>query len=400
MSFQQAHLPSYPDGHNWSKDHVELFKNQHGQLIIPPNFFDLGIKRNLRALTKVVHKPPGRTQETVLTAKGEIWTDQAYAAYPFFDKDQRDEFGKPCVKRIKSSENKLAFALLIQKLFGNGPFIDNLHVALRDEMIRRCAEMGLRLPSGSTPCSIQDVLSIFKTDEMKELYKDDKKSVVYNWMLYVVKSLTDEAGIGWVENAVQDYLKQQRIDTVLAPGQSDGTRRHSLVKIAVKKGTQSAKESLKDLEVKHFGATLILNEQVHFERDTYKERMVSGKWEVVYLDPKFVPKSRKDCTAYWVKRVEVDANTNFEARLTNVVGDGIELNLSCDEIISMVNKIYSGLTSGRNFESQDNDGTDNETSFENDISDDAVDTQVRQNDGDMQALGERVNSLLVSFVFA
>jgi hypothetical protein len=400
MSFQQAHLPVYPDGHNWSRNQIELFKNQHGQLIIPPNFFDVGIKRNLRALTKVVLRPPGRTQETVLTEKGEIWTDQAYAAYPFFDKDQRDEFGKPCVKRIKSSESKLAFALLIQKLFGSGPFVDHLHAALRDEMIRRCTEMDLRLASGATPCSIQDVLSIFKTDEMKQRYKNGKKSLVYNWMLYVVKSLTDEAGIGWVENAVQDYLPQQSIDAVLAPGQSDGTRRHSLVKFAVKKGAQSTKESLKDLEVKHFGATLILNEQVHFDRDNYKERMVSGKWEVVYLDPRFVPKSCKDCTAYWVKRVEVDAKIDFEARLTNVVGDGIELNFTCDEMTSMVNKIYDGLTSGRNPESRDSNGTDNETSSENDISNGAIDIQVIQNGGNIQAFGERVHNLLVSFAFA
>lgn len=186
MSLQLAYLPSYPAGHNWSNDRIELFADPKGRCnILPPNFCDVHIKRKLGDLTtldKVSKKP-------VLSTTGEQWTDEAFPAYAYLDRNQRDEFGKPCVVLNKTCENKLAFALFVQNKFGTGghthkhaPFINHLRAALRSEMIRRCQEVNITLPNGDVPCSIDDVLAIFKSDEMTSLYKNGDKEKVYNYL--------------------------------------------------------------------------------------------------------------------------------------------------------------------------------------------------------------------------
>ena len=398
MTYPLAHLPSYPDEHGWSKDQIELFQDSQGRLIVPPNLFDVHIKCKIGKLTKVITNPTDGTKVNALTAEGEKWTEEAFPAYAFLDRNQRDELGKPCTKRTKTSENKLAFALHIQNMFGTGghknsssPFINHLHGALRDEMIRRCEEKGKRLPNGSKPCNINDVLSIFKSDDMINMYKSGKKDDVYNLMLHLVKSLTCEDSIGWVEIAVHQYLQQQGMHAVLAPGRSTVTRRNSLVKIAVKKGTQSTKESLKDIELKSFGATLVLSEQVKMNTQAYQDRITSGQWEVVYLDKALVPKSRKRSPAYWVKKEVVGDSCKFRASLTNSVGAGIEMGLNQDEMIEELTNVYAKLTSAASdgYASEDTSSNRNDNSTGDD-----VDLQTAQES--RQDLRDRINSFMVS----
>lgn len=358
MSIPQAHLPTYPVDHSWSRGRIELFQDEDGRLIISPNLFDVHIKCSPNKLLTLIDVPssPGPNaymmKEPALSSQGMKWTDEAYAAYPYFDKEQRDEFGRPCVRHIKSSENQTEFAKLMKKLFGSSghkqeysPFVDHIRAAMSKEMTHRCKERGLRLPNGNEPCSKQDVLDIFKSKEMIHRFKNGEEAEVCNLMMYVVKTLTDEGNIGWLEDAVNQYLKKHSIYAVLAPGVSDGTRRNSLVRIAEKKGTQSIKEELRDNEARYFGAVLDLKDQVHFDTTSYKERLTSGKWKIVTLDPSLVPKSRKQHPFYWIESVScIDQASQLDASLANAVGAGICLKIPRQELIAKMTRIYKELS--------------------------------------------------------
>ena len=111
------HLPMLPDNHTFSDDKLEFFYNSSGKLVIPPVFFNLGIKQILKRLTKQVTDQSG-TSRLELTEVWDKWTEEAFVAYPFFDTAQRDELNRPFVKYAKTYENKLKFAIHMQLYFG------------------------------------------------------------------------------------------------------------------------------------------------------------------------------------------------------------------------------------------------------------------------------------------
>jgi hypothetical protein len=410
MIYEQASLAvlkSNKDNFIWSKDRIQLYQDERGQFIIPPCFLDLYINRRLATLTKTVPTEAGGL-EYALTENGERWTEEAFGAYAFLDKDQRDEFGKACIKKPKSSENKLAFARFIQDLFGkSGPrpvtFLDHLKAKLEDELLRQCKEMDLKKPDGDAPTTIDDVLGIFKSREMISLYESGEKATVYNKMM-PFKSITCEGYIGWVEDAIDEYLNSDDVKAAAvmakpcwgAKGQKDCLRRNSIVKLAVKKSTQTFKQDLQEIEKKCYHSRLVLDEMVHSDPqdkdtskyETYLERIRSGDWEVVQLDTKFIPKSRQKHPNYWVKLFRDESIPRFNANLCNAVGTGIKLGFSVDKIKAEVVRVYAELT--RNGAVPDLPVISTSPSEESPI--ETEQTNDRQ-------LGNRISSLLESIFF-
>ena len=87
---------------------------------------------------------------------------------------------------------------------------------------------------------------------------------------------------------------------------SGKTRRHSLVRIAVEKGTQSTKERFKEAEAKAFGWVLQMDMLVNANSSdqaklmTYLKRMESGNYATVRLDPKIYSR-QSDNRDYWIQ---------------------------------------------------------------------------------------------------
>jgi hypothetical protein len=345
-------LPIRQPDHIWDDSILELYYDERGRLIIPPNFFDLHIDCIIDHLTKLDDDPhDSRRKILVLTEAGRRWTEEAFPSWPFFDRDQRDELHRPYRKFEKTEETKLAFAVFIQTFFGTSRrqkamFGNHLHAALREEIVRRCTEDGGLLPDGTRPKSIKDVLNIITSDHMKELYKTDK-SVPSNKMVRWVKGITFEDSISWVESSIEDWFDKNGMLVVLGSGLSTKTRRNSLVRIAVKKGTTTVKDRLKVVEEKAFGWTLVLDQQVHRyakqgskENATYIKRMTDPNYDIVLLDPSLVPTSRKKYPAFWVKRRVIDASMDVEAMVVGTVNAAVSEGWSLQQLVNVVETKY------------------------------------------------------------
>ena len=269
------HLPMLPDNHTFSDDTMEFFYSPSGKLVIPPVFFTLAINRILKRLTKQV--TDNGTSRLELTEECNKWTDEAFVAYPFFDATQRDELNRPFAKYEKTNEN-MYFGTSKQY----GPFRDKIYSALLNEVVSRCVGHGGVMPNGDTPRTLQDVFSILKSDQMAELFQNNA-SEVCNKLLYWIKSVTFEENIQWVEAAIDEYFQENGMLVALTSRQTKTTRRHSLVRIAVEKGTQSTKEKLKELEEKVYGWVLKMDAKVEVDSLTYLQRVASDNWRVVQL---------------------------------------------------------------------------------------------------------------------
>jgi hypothetical protein len=199
----KINLPVLPLGHSFSanKNDVELYVNNHGIAILPPHLFDSYINGNLN---KLITK--GKED---LTEAGLKWTDAAYPLWPFLDRTQRDDDGHPVQKYPKTRGNQLKFAKFIKERFGSGTnsiFVDHIKDALQDEVVRRCIEDGGTLSDGTNPKTIDDVLMIIGSPEMKRTFRDGYKASVYKKVLYWVKSLTNEDDIKWLSDAIDKYF--------------------------------------------------------------------------------------------------------------------------------------------------------------------------------------------------
>lgn len=187
-------LPLLPDNHVWDESRLDFFYDSvDGKLLLPPAFFNQHIGRILARLTI-------RTEDGLaLTEKGMRWTDEAWPAWPFFDSSQRDDLHRPYYKYEKTAENQLKYAVFIQTYFGTSrheslKFINHIHSALQDEMVRRVNEDGVTLKNGDKPNTIQDVIAILHSDEMRKLFESNKPKL-YNYLYRWIKSLTFEEDI-------------------------------------------------------------------------------------------------------------------------------------------------------------------------------------------------------------
>jgi len=342
------HLPMLPDNHTFSDDKMEFFYSPSGKLVIPPVFFTLVINRILKRLTKQV--TDNGTSRLELTEEGNKWTDEAFVAYPFFDATQRDELNRPFAKYEKTNENKLKFAIHMQMYFGTakqyGPFKDKIYSALQNEVVSRCVGNGGVMPNGDTPRTLQDVFTILKSDQMAELFQNNV-SEVCNKLLYWIKSVTFEENIQWVEAAIDEYFQENGMLVTLTSRQTKTTRRHSLVRIAVEKGTQSTKEKLKELEEKVFRWVLKMDAKVEVDSPTYLQRVASDVWRVVRLSNSFVPKSRTKNPVYWLQRAgAVEKTPDIKVMMASVVSTAISSGVSFEELSAHLEDHYASSTSG------------------------------------------------------
>ena len=113
----------------------------------------------------------------------------------------------------------------------------------------------------------------------------------------------------------------------MASAQTSTTRRHSIVRIAVDKGTQTIKEKFKYVEEKAYGWKLDMSLGVypHSKNNeklrTFVERMASENYTLVNIDQSLVPKSRKNNPAYWLKKTGTTSanNTNEEPNINGML---------------------------------------------------------------------------------
>lgn len=325
----RINLPLLPEAHAWADHQLQFFYDTDGKLVIPPSFFNHLIDRNLGRLTCITTDEDGATKPG-LTEIGRQWTDDAWPAFPFFDRDQRDELHRPFHKYEKTCENKLKFARHMQTYFSTSldeflMFSNHINTSLQTEVVHRCVADGKTLPNGDEPRTIQDVLTILKSDEMKHLFDTDKDKL-YDFIFRWIKSVTFEDSISWVEDAINDYFRDNGMMVRMASGQTKKTRRHSIVRIAVDKGTQTIKEKFKYMEEKAYGWKLDMSLGVHpnskdqAKLRTYLERMASDNYSLVHLDPSIVPKSRKKNPVYWLKKTgTVDADPNEEPNISGML---------------------------------------------------------------------------------
>jgi len=373
----RINLPLLPDNHIWSDNTLEFFYDSEGKLILPPSFFSHQIKRNIDRLTTMeINAEDGRSRP-VLTEAGRSWTDDAWIAFPFLDSEQRDEFQRPFAKYDKTPENQLKFALHVKTYFSSSAHVslvfgNHIFSALQQEVVRRCTEDGMTLPNADPPRTIDDVITIIKSDEMKKMFETDKNKVctyIFHW----IKSITLEENLSWVEEAIDQYFKDHSMQVRLATSQSNKTRRHSLIRIAVAKGTQSTKEKFKDVEERVFGWTLKMDVGVHpSSRDqkkikTYLEMMASENYILVRLDPSIVPKSRKKTPLYWLKRANAAEEENVPniSTMLDVIVDAVASSedLSFGELVQMlqdkVDRHDKGDSSAQELPYDPNTGTAN-----------------------------------------
>lgn len=327
------HLPHLPAGHCFSdsSDSIELFANADGKVIMPPNIFDAFINGNLNKLTT------GPSQSKQLTAAGERWTDETYTLWPFLDDRQRED-GRPYEMYPKTSENKLKYAIFVQELFGSGrgaAFVSHLENCVRIEMVRRCSSDGFKNQDGTDPATIQDVLNIVKSPEMVRLFRSGKKADVYNCIFHWVKSLTMEDDIVWLRSGIMDYFKQKNILAVIHH-HSKKAKRSSLLRWAVKKGTNSVKVAMKNVEQKTFGCELDMSRKVREDDD----RRSAPDYEVIFLDSKYVPTSRKKRPAYYLHWTTIDASNYVEMAMGNAVETGKSSGKSLPEMQALLKKMY------------------------------------------------------------
>jgi hypothetical protein len=207
---------------------------------------------------------------------------------------------------------------------------------------------------------------------MKKMFETDKNKVctyIFHW----IKSITLEENLSWVEEAIDQYFKDHSMQVRLATSQSNKTRRHSLIRIAVAKGTQSTKEKFKDVEERVFGWTLKMDVGVHpSSRDqkkikTYLEMMASENYILVRLDPSIVPKSRKKTPLYWLKRANAAEEENVPniSTMLDVIVDAVASSedLSFGELVQMlqdkVDRHDKGDSSAQELPYDPNTGTAN-----------------------------------------
>ena len=343
-------LATFPGpAHLWRSDALDFFYSVDGKVVLPPNLFDVhGIKGNLSNLTK---ETEGGTK---LSDAGEKWADDAYLLYPFLDSDQRDDLGRRYQKFPKTPENKLKFVELVLELFGSGStsmFVDHIAKALQDEMVSRCTKDNAKLANGADPKTVDDVLSIMGSDDMIRKFNAGLASEVYSKILKWGKSLTTADSIDWLEKAVKQYLSDKNLQVVMAPGVSNTTERHSLLRWAVKKGTNAAKERVRKVESRAFGYVLDLATKVNKDakdgsktQQVYQERMSSPLYQVVLLDPGIVPASRQKYPAYWLKSIEVrEASAQVAVDMCKAVAAGISASWSLPEMHALLDQKYQEL---------------------------------------------------------
>ena len=325
-----------------------------------------------------------------------------------------DEMSRPYAKYEKNDENKLKYALHMQTYFGTTKneclkFANHIYAALQAEVVRRCIQDGKTLPNGDPPATISDVLTILKTSEMVETFKTDKAEV-YNCIFRWIKSVTFEENLSWVKDAIEDYFKENGMLVRLARGQTKTTRRHSLVRLAVEKGTQSTKEKFKEMEAKTFGWVLQMDKKVdrysksQGKLNTYLKRMASDQYDTVRLNPSIVPKSHQKYPVYWLEKVGTtgeDIEPDIGAML-DVIIDTVSLgdSITVDELVELFQEKIEKLgasTSARHPSSTD--------SISDDLLEDAA-GRSKQKESDKSVLSkqeeplnsmeDRMNNLFVS----
>lgn len=407
-------LPFVSDNHQWDETHLEFFYDFDQKLLLPPGLFNHCINRILPRLTTTQVDPDDGSSRTVLTEAGNQWTDNTFKAYPFFDREQRDEMSRPYVKYEKNDENKLRYALLVQTYFGTTKneclkFANHIYAALQAEVVRRCKQDGKTLPNGDPPATISDVLTILKTSEMVETFKTDKAEV-YNCIFRWIKSVTFEENLSWVKDAIEDYFKENGMLVRLARGQTKTTRRHSLVRLAVEKGTQSTKEKFKEMEAKTFGWVLQMDKKVdrysksQGKLNTYLKRMASDQYDTVHLDPSIVPKSRQKYPVYWLEKVGTtgeDIEPDIGAMLDVIIdtvssGDSVTI----DELVELFQEKIEKLGASTSARHQRSTGSNPEDLLEDSAGqneqNESGNSVLPEQEEPLKSMEDRMNNLFVS----
>lgn len=341
-----SYLPILPTDHEYSedKDTIELFEDGNGNAILPPNIFHTFLDTNLNNLL---------TKTNTLKPAGEKWTDATYPLWPYLDQTQRSN-GKPYEMYPKTPENKLKYAKFVQEMFGSGnnsKFVKHLKGYVQKEMVKRCKsdEDNWKNPDGTDPLTIDDVMAILRSPKMVKLFKSGQKAKVYNKIFHWVKSLTMEDDIGWLVNGVEEYLKSKEMLVVMSH-HAQGSRRNGLLRVAVKKGTNRVKVRVKNLERNAFGCELDMSIEVKKNAEPgtadhaeYQRRMNSDKFEVILLDSRLVPSTRRDYPAYWLKLISIDGIHDLDMDMGKAVETGISTGKSKKQLHALLDEKFEEL---------------------------------------------------------
>lgn len=285
----QLHLPILPGDHVWSNNVAEHFVDGNGNYIIQPNcLFLYGLKGNLNNFFE-------DKSANVLSDEGRRWTSAMYDVFPFFDKLQRNTYGKPHPMFEKNDGTLLAFAKFMLISFGPGQksrFITSLHASATAEVLRRynaCVSQDnyFRVPA---PQSIDDVLGRLTGDNQQKTFRGDK-STVYTPIFECFKSLPLTEGSEWLPEGILSYFKEQEMLVVLAPcNQCAKSRKHSLERWAVKKLLGPLTKKVELAETVAFGCKMIMHSTVDIN-DSHK--MLDENFQVVRITSWYMPSKRR-----------------------------------------------------------------------------------------------------------
>ena len=313
-------LPHFTTGTTYNKDDTTLYYNDKNLAYLPPQIFDVGINK-LRRKTSIVATP------FELTIVGDEWATKHWKLFPFLDSSQRDEYGRPIQKLNATSENKLKFVNLVHELFGtdqNSTFLNQVQKDMETEIVKRCNDAKKEAKHETDAVSLEDVWLIIKS--LRGRPDEEAFNFIYNW----VSSVTMESGCDWVEAAIKTFFANKLLPIALPPASSfpKAIERHSLSRIAIKKGTNNIKEKAKLIQRDHFGKVLILNEIVHekakvgsSDHGRYLKRVEDASYDIVqFSDTRYVPSSRTKHPYYYLKRKDkVDDSGIVFLRLTQAV---------------------------------------------------------------------------------
>lgn len=334
MATVNINLPSFQHTTKYTINDDTLFYKADGRVYLPPQIF----KNNMNEFVK----------SNVLTDKGEAWVVKYWGLYPFIDSSQRDELHRPIQSLEPTPENKLKFVKLVRELFGNDSstsFVEQIRKDLEREMVNRCKKDNFQHEQ-KDPETSDDVIEIIKS--LKDYPPAIKFNHVFNW----VSSITMEGGLGWIEDSINKYIDSRQLLIAIPPVSSFPplVKRHSLIKLAIKKGTSSIKEKVKNIQKRTFGEVLWMEDGVNKNakpgtpaHNKYMELLRDPRYYVVIFgDKRNVPTSRMDYPAYLVRKENAVVDTDT-TRLYMTHAINADLSRTLPELKEMLGQLYQSV---------------------------------------------------------
>ena len=343
MATVNINLPTFQSTTKYVMNDNTFFYDSDGRVLLPPQIF----KENMNDFVKLTVLPDN-TKSTVLTDKGEAWVFQYWGLYPFIDSNQRDELHRPIQTLQATPGNKLKFVKLVHELFGSESstsFVEQIRKDLEREMVKRCKDAKFQHKK-KDPTTVEHVIEIIKS--LEHYPSSIKFNHVFNW----VSSITMEGGLGWIEDSIEAYIDAHQLLIAIPPVSSFPplVKRHSLIKWAIKRGTSSIKEKVKNVQKKTFGEVLWMEDSVNKNakpgtpaHKRFTELLGDPRYYVVlFVDKRYVPSSRMDYSAYYVRKEDVVVDTDIsQSYLTHAIN--ADLSRTLPELKEMLSQLYQSV---------------------------------------------------------